>query len=450
MRFFARFSGLRSERGGVLIEVMVSAMLVALVATAVFKSIDGASATSGAGKARAAATTLAQQDQDRLRALDPTRLSNYHPAAAITTVDGVQYTVASDATYVSDGSATESCSSSSTDKNADYLRITSTVTWPNMGNKKPVKATSIVTPRNGVFEGRGSLVVKVINRDGLAQSGVPVSITSPDAVTITTNSAGCAFFGNLQPGAKTGGFGLAGYVDPAGTQSITGNWTVTANQTVFYTYQYDQAATVNVSFDTKIGSASPSTATSDGVTFVNGGIPAPPYTGKRIFNITPVASTATIGGLFPFASGYTVYSGKCATAANAAPPAYTIPVATNPGATSSVTVRKPALNVKVTKDTTNGAVHPGTRLMVKPSSDSTCGTQYVTIDSTGAITPAQNGFPYGSYTVCADDMPLVNNVTGNARKSSNTTLTLTDDLGGPTTASVFPVATSGNKNGPCT
>src|SRR5215213_5282996 len=71
---------LRSQRGGMLIEIMMSALLVALAATAVFKGIDGATATSSQSKSRAVATTLAHEDQERLRSMDPRKLSGYNPA----------------------------------------------------------------------------------------------------------------------------------------------------------------------------------------------------------------------------------------------------------------------------------------------------------------------------------------------------------------------------------
>src|SRR5215204_4958176 len=77
----------RSERGGALIEIMMSALLVALAATAVFKGIDGATATSSQSKSRAVATTLAHEDQERLRAMDPRKLASYAPTPAKKTVD---------------------------------------------------------------------------------------------------------------------------------------------------------------------------------------------------------------------------------------------------------------------------------------------------------------------------------------------------------------------------
>src|SRR5215208_2307897 len=86
---------IRSERGGALIEIMMSALLVALAATAVFKGIDGATATSGQSKSRAVATTLAHEDQERMRSMDPRKLSSYSLGPVSKVVNGVDYKVTS-------------------------------------------------------------------------------------------------------------------------------------------------------------------------------------------------------------------------------------------------------------------------------------------------------------------------------------------------------------------
>ena len=411
MRFFSVLAG---EEGGLIVEVMVSAVLVALVATAVFKSIDGATATSGSQKSRATATTIAQQKQDELRAMDPTRLSNFSESKTVTN-GGVAYTVVSSGVYVSDGTGAESCTASSTDKNADYIRITTTVTWPNIGAKKPVKATSIVTPRNGVFEGRGSAVIKVIDRDGQPEPGIPVSITSPDPISINTNSAGCAFFGNLEVGAKTGVISAPGYVDTGGNATINKTWTVAANTTVAYTYQYDQAAKVTVSFDTRVGN-SVFASNADSVTFVNSNVPAPPTTGKRVFPISPSATSYQATTLFPFASGYTVYGGQCdANIAPQTPAPNLLPsIATNPGGVYAMTLRQPAINLKITRNNSS-TLYSFAHVKITPSVAGCNGIDIPQVTTGPGSTPnglipntAVQGLPYlsaagSTYTVCVDD-----------------------------------------------
>ena len=76
---------LRPERGSMLIEVMVGALILAITTTAVLSGIDGAQKTGGRNKARSVAAALAEQDQERMRALPvadllPLRDHAVHPA----------------------------------------------------------------------------------------------------------------------------------------------------------------------------------------------------------------------------------------------------------------------------------------------------------------------------------------------------------------------------------
>ena len=57
----------RHQDGFALIEVIVSAAILAVVALAVLSGLDGASASSARERARAVSASLAEQDQERLR-----------------------------------------------------------------------------------------------------------------------------------------------------------------------------------------------------------------------------------------------------------------------------------------------------------------------------------------------------------------------------------------------
>src|SRR5829696_7518106 len=141
----------RSERGGALVEIMMSALLVALAATAVFKGIDGATATSSQSKSRAVAVTLAHEDQERLRSMDPRKLASYAPTPAKKTVNGLEYTITSTADWVSDRGDAESCSKG--DGRITYVKISSKVQWPEMIGSKPVTASSIAAVNNAYSKG---------------------------------------------------------------------------------------------------------------------------------------------------------------------------------------------------------------------------------------------------------------------------------------------------------
>src|SRR3954452_7183858 len=90
-----------SEAGFALIEVIVAAAVLAIVALAVLSGIDGANSASAREKARAVASNLAEQDQERLRAMPVDVLRN-PPQSGDMTVDGIKYQVKSEARWITD------------------------------------------------------------------------------------------------------------------------------------------------------------------------------------------------------------------------------------------------------------------------------------------------------------------------------------------------------------
>src|SRR3954447_20063885 len=119
-----------NESGFAMIEVIVSAAVLAMLALAVLSGMDGASRASGREKARSVAATLAEQDQERLRSQQfytLVALAAGTPTVQNLNVDGVNYQVKSQAG--GRGAPRRSgngCRSQSTD--ANYLQISSIVT----------------------------------------------------------------------------------------------------------------------------------------------------------------------------------------------------------------------------------------------------------------------------------------------------------------------------------
>src|SRR3954469_10732743 len=86
----------RSEDGFALIEVIVSAAVLALVALAVLSGIDASAGSSAREKARAVAASLAEQDQETMRAMNVDQLIAVNGTAPRSVpVDGITYTVTS-------------------------------------------------------------------------------------------------------------------------------------------------------------------------------------------------------------------------------------------------------------------------------------------------------------------------------------------------------------------
>jgi Tfp pilus assembly protein PilV len=391
----ARHRMLSEESGFALIEVMVSAALLAVIVTGLLGAFDGSSKVSGAIKARAIAASIAQDDQERLRSLPVAQLSNMRTAPYPVVVEGITYSVTSRADWIADASSTTSCASNGAA--ADYLRITSTVAPPTAVNIKPVTVVSLVTPSVGTFgPTQGSLAVRISDRADGGVPGVPVTISGPATASDTSDANGCLFFGYMPAGNYTLSAARVGYVDPDGNSTYTKTVTVAAQQVSTMGFQLDLAGSVNVRFTTTPASAPAKAGTA---TFVN--------TGSTVGRIkkgdgTP-ASSITAANLFPFTSVYNVYAGDC-TAADPTAQKDPATTAAKPQAVDTIKVMPgdlgrplsvflPPLTVTVTGATAAADVYV-------TATASGC-TQARTLLGTTSGGTLVAGVPYGTYTVCA-------------------------------------------------
>jgi Tfp pilus assembly protein PilV len=225
-------AGLRAESGISLIEVLISALLVALIGVAIFTGLAGATHTTANERRNAQATVIAQQDEERLRGLPVEELTQvgtsthtvaengmcvegstgawkYWSAAATasceavtgfkgTAYTGAVFTVESSAQFVTASKEALTCETSG--GTADYLETTSSVTWTSVGTHSPISQSSLVAvPRSG------TLLVKVTNRNNEPVPGAAVAVTDPSTAGTataqqTTPTSGCVIFGALAAG----------------------------------------------------------------------------------------------------------------------------------------------------------------------------------------------------------------------------------------------------------
>ena len=399
---------LAREDGVTLIETVIAAAILVMVIGAVLATLDASSSATTTNRVRTIAAAFAERDQENLRAMRTQDLANLVTAPRTTTAGAKnEYTIVSNVQWVRDATSGEAnCTSNS--RQADYLQLTSTVSSKAMGKRmKPVQLRSLIAPRVG----DGTLAVKVVNQADVGVTGIPITITGPASMSSTTNAQGCAVFGHIDPGAYTVRATQLGFVDPAGKATAETTGTVTAGTVNVTTLRYAPAASVTVNFDTKVGSAAPRAATSLAVTAANSGIPSP---GVRVFS-APAAPLGTIvaSGLFPFTDGYAFYSGGCASAnPTLYQPSYysTNPgsVTVGPGGSATVTVREPALNMRVTRaNSQSGApAFQQARVLIK-STSAGCSDVFTINGLTANGELAEPGFPFGTYSVCADDSLIV-------------------------------------------
>jgi hypothetical protein len=390
---------LRGERGAALIEIMMAALLVALVATAVFKGIDGASALSSGSKSRAEAASIADDDQERLRALPPATLVDRNETNTVTR-SGVAYSVVSSTKWVADRDATPDCNSATS--RAGYLRILSTVTWPDMQGSKPVVASSLVAPPNGtVTSNRGALGVKILNEANVGVSGVSVSVSGV-GLSGTTDSNGCVYWDDVPQGNYSYTAQKTGYVDYTGNASITRPIGVAGGQTRVDTAYLDLATSMTVNVVTKRygGAETPAVMTESlPLHLANAKMAAL----NGVLSLPALAtSTRTVTNLYPMSYG--TYVGPCALASN--PAQYGAAVQFNTPYPNPAKIYMPSINVRAKLKGvpyTDGAT---VKLTQVPVTGSACTATYMrttqAVAGVGSGALALPEFPYGRYDVCAE------------------------------------------------
>ncbi|MEA2439211.1 MAG: hypothetical protein QOH76_635 [Thermoleophilaceae bacterium] len=394
---------LRAQSGFALIEVVVSAGLLMVVAGGVLAGIDGPSNISGRNEVRSQASSLAQQDIERMRSMPISQLVGYSATTPVTVGSPPQtYSRYSQVVWVRDANDTSSCTIPPDDNAGDYLKLTSQVTPP--GNQPAVKIVSLLAPPPGSYsQTKGNLSVRLLNQADQPVVGQSVSISGAQSATVATNSEGCAVFGLVNQGSYTITFSRGGWVNPAGQTNVSLSTTVNAGDNNIVNHKYAQAAGINVNVDTIIPPAStPVSSPAKAVTISNGGIP----TGTLTFNATTTTQSAwSITNLYPFTDGYGVWAGGCA---SGNPTTYGKPavVATPaPGTTASVIVRQPAIKVSRATGVPNIGNYdfPPNTQVTYTSIDQNCSEKYGPQATTG-VTPTSvpnPGVPYGNYKLCA-------------------------------------------------
>jgi len=282
-----------------LIEVMVSAMLVALIVVATLNGFDVTNRLTADERSHAQADALAQQDEDRLRGFQVSALSGLNETRKVT-YNGTEYTIKSTAKFVSDATGTESCTAAAA--SADYIQTTSEVTWPALKTRAPVVETGLIAPHVG-----GSLLVQVFNASGVGVPGMTVTATGPSpstgTETGTTGANGCVVFGSVEPGEYKVTTHQTGYVEKNGNEEPPSSEQAAAvvnGSTTKKIFEFDRGGAIKVTFASAASSDQWLAFNTSMTTFRTFGT-------AEIYN-TAVTSPAT---LFPFTAPYTVYAGSC-------------------------------------------------------------------------------------------------------------------------------------------
>jgi Tfp pilus assembly protein PilV len=391
-----------AEEGFALIEVLVSALVLAIVAAGVLALLQATTRSAAAERSHAEAYAISQEDQARLRSLRLSALNRLEETRTVT-VDGNQFTVKSQGAFINNVKRQpSSCTTGET--SADYVQITTTTSYPE--GHQPVVLQSIISPSNGSLDpNHGTLLVTTKNAAGNPLGGVGLSGTGPGNFSGTSDSTGCANFSDLPAGnyevtaSGTGLVGKDGLAPHAETQGVS------AGSTTTLALQYDYGATMQVEFEYRVGSGSTySPATIDSVYFANSLGSAAYWTPTKTARETSIKATP----LYPFPAADSIWAGSCKgnnPGTGAAMGTYTF----QPGevVTTPLKLKVPALELTVKNGAAlvKGATITITDENCNDSSGQPLTRTYMSetnghqsVSSTGQ---PEYGLPFGTYKICA-------------------------------------------------
>jgi hypothetical protein len=391
---------LRSEAGFSIIEALVSSVILVIASMGIFTLLDSGSRAATGARQRSTAAAIAQQDQERLRALPPAQLITKDETRPLAFSSG-QYSVRSQGKVVRDADGDTGCTSGA----PDYVRLTSTVTWTGMAGATPVTISSLVDRPLSQDATKSSILIQVFDAAGNGVNGATVTPSPAIAgAPATTDTDGCWSVTDLTPGTSytlTLTKSSPGpYVDTMGNTSLAISTGALVTGVLFRkTAIFDQSGSVTASVWTRVGGVDKasgtmptSTAAAESVTFAQAGLPA---------GVRTMAVPVTAVKFFPFPSTYGAYTGTCTANNGLTPPAgYANSVAVSAGASAPNPLKlfQPAMNVTVKK---GAALISGARVFFTPVTGSGCSTVYMgTTNAAGQL--ADPGLPYGTYDVCAD------------------------------------------------
>jgi Tfp pilus assembly protein PilV len=294
----------RDEGGFAMVEVMVSAVLLIVLALSTLAILDRSQSTSSNNRSRAVASQLAQSEQDAIRQMPMSALAGgFNPGTIPKEVGGITYDVTSSARWVQDSGGPVTCSTKT--GRVEYLATTTSVTWPGMGTIEPVVADGVVSPGVAALgANKGALTVLLSRADGTGTAGITVSVQGQSAVT---DEDGCAVIGNLDAGPQMLSYNTAGYVDERSEQDIDRPVTIGAGTISQATGYYDTPGTLAVKIAREAG-ADAGTWRQWKVSIDHANRPKP-----SVFTVDPVAPAyeSVSVPLFPFAAPYKAYVGEC-------------------------------------------------------------------------------------------------------------------------------------------
>jgi prepilin-type N-terminal cleavage/methylation domain-containing protein len=386
------------EDGFSLVETVVAMMVFAVVAVVAASMLISTLSVSENSSQRVIAANLAAtyvEEVRGMRALDIPDGGTVYPPV---TVQGTSFTAQRTANYVSSGSTTSICAGGGSE--LVYKLVTVTVTWPDMGNTKPVRSDTLKAlglGEDGLNKTKGMAAIGLLRADGTPLAGVNVTL-KPVGVTRQTGVDGCALFTGLDPAVTyeaavdqpdhTGLYGDQA-LPAAGQGATLQGIVVKAGEVTRRSLDYDRAGKLAVSFSHALGYPAPPAL---GVTLSN----TVWAEGTRVFPDCATVTTSpkdcvtgtprVANRLFP--GLYGAWAGTCSPA-----PASVTQTQVRPDQTSSASVPLAPLGVDL-RDA-DGKPVAGRTLYLLPKSTVACSEAFSAVsDAAGSV---QISLPSGTW-----------------------------------------------------
>jgi type II secretory pathway pseudopilin PulG len=396
---------LHGEDGFALIEVIVSALILAIVAAGVMALLQATTRSAAAERQHAEAYALVQEDQARLRSLRLSTLNRISQNKTLSehkyTLNGTVFTVQSEGVFINNTKRQPSnCTSGET--SADYVRITSSVSWN--GSSHPTSLTSIVSPSNGSLDpNHGTLVITTTKTGGKTLPGVGLSGKGPGTFSGTTDSTGCANFSDLPAGNYKVTPSGANLVGTDGLPPHEKEVGVSAGTLSTLTLQYDYGASIPVEFEYAAGGGIYKPAKLDSVYVQNTGGSAGYWSPSKTRE-----SKFTAGLLYPFPAEDSIWAGSCS--GNEPSGISTVGRLFNAGeaVTTPIKLKVPALEITVKKEgvpLSNATITITDEKCNDPTTKEAITRTYVSEasghQSSSSTGSEEYGLPYSTYKICA-------------------------------------------------
>jgi Tfp pilus assembly protein PilV len=221
------------EEGFLLIEVVISALLVALIVIATFTGFDVVTRTTAEQRHHNQAAVLAAQSQEQLRTNPASTLDTIvgegHEHVYTETVGGTTYTITQSARNINGSTGSAGCiANKETTTGATFLEVTSSVTWPELkatanGKRPEVTQSSIITPPDGsglevdISNGEAATPSTPVGGAKVLASYQSAEAELPTNVEATTGSAGCVLYNGIPSDTATIEASKVNYVTPSGS-----------------------------------------------------------------------------------------------------------------------------------------------------------------------------------------------------------------------------------------